>query len=114
MEEYLKAGIALACVSKPDKDGYVSFGNSADYMAYTIHNAKLKVGEINEELPFVLGKNVMHISEFDYIVEGKRVPLNEVVIDADPTNEKYRALINIAHPKFRDELIEEAKKMHIY
>ena len=28
-------------------------------------------------------------------------------------NEKARALINIAHPKFRDELIEEAKKMNI-
>ena len=108
VEEYLHAGIALACVSKPDKNGYVSFGNSADYMAYTIHNAKLKIGEINEELPFVLGKNVMHISEFDYIVEGERVPLNEVIIDADPTNEKYRAIGG-----YLSELIEDGATIEI-
>ena len=28
--------------------------------------------------------------------------------------EKAHALINIAHPKFRDELIEQAKQMNIY
>ena len=28
VEDYLKATTAIACVSRPDKDGYVSFGNS--------------------------------------------------------------------------------------
>ena len=92
MEEYLRAGIALADVSRPNKDGYVSFGTSADYMAYTIHNARLKVGEINDALPFVYGSNIMHISEFDYIVEGDSLAPGEVLIDADETNEKYKAI----------------------
>ena len=108
VEEYLHAGIALACVRKPDKDGYVSFGNSADYMAYTIHNAKLKVAEINDQLPFVYGANVMHISEFDYIVEGESVPLNETVIDADPYNEKYKAIGG-----YLSELLEDGATIEI-
>ena len=74
MEEYLHAKVALACVSRPDKDGYVSFGSSADYIAYTIHNAAVKIGEINDQLPFVYGSNLMHISEFDVIVEGEAGP----------------------------------------
>lgn len=74
VEEYLHARVALACVSRPDKDGYVSFGASADYMAYTIHNAPVKIAEINDQLPFVYGSNLMHISEFDVIVEGRDGP----------------------------------------
>ena len=108
VEEYLRAGIALACVSRPDKDGYVSFGNSADYMAYTIHNAKLKVAEINDQLPFVYGTNLIHISEFDYIVEGESVPLNETIIDADPENEKYRAIGG-----YLSELLEDGATIEI-
>lgn len=108
VEEYLHAGIALACVSKPDKDGYVSFGNSADYMAYTIHNAKLKVGEINTNLPFVYGSNLMHISEFDAIVEGESVPMHETIIDADATNEKYKAIGG-----YLSELLEDGATIEI-
>lgn len=92
VEEYLSARVALACVSRPDKDGYVSFGTSADYMAYTIHNAEVKIAEINDGLPFVYGGNLIHISEFDAIVEGETNPPNEVLIDADPANEKYKAI----------------------
>lgn len=92
VEEYLKAKVALACVTAPDENGYVSFGSSADYMASSIHHADLKIAEINSALPFIYGTNVMHISEFDYIVEGKPLPLKDTVIDADPNNEKYKAI----------------------
>ena len=108
VEEYLHAGIALACVSKPNKDGYVSFGNSADYMAYTIHNARVKICEINDQLPFILGSNVMHISEFDMIVEGESVPLAETVIDADASKEKYKAIGG-----YLSELLEDGATIEI-
>lgn len=77
-------------------------------MAYTIHNAKLKVAEINDQLPFVYGTNLIHISEFDYIVEGESVPLNETIIDADPENEKYRAIGG-----YLSELLEDGATIEI-
>lgn len=92
VEEYLHARVALACVSKPDKDGYVSFGNSADYMAATIRSAPVKIAEINPHMPFVFGSNLIHISQFDAIVEGEGYPLNEVMIDVDEANETYRKI----------------------
>ena len=108
VEEYLKASTAIACVSRPDKDGFVSFGNSADYMAYTIHNAKVKIAEINDALPFVPGDNVMHISEFDCIVEGRSIAPNNLPIDEDPTNEKYKAVGG-----YLSELIEDEATIQV-
>ena len=108
VEEYLHARVALACVSRPDKDGYVSFGASADYMAYTIHNAPVKIAEINDQLPFVYGSNLMHISEFDVIVEGEGRAPNETIIDADASNEKYRRIGG-----YLSELIEDGATIEI-
>lgn len=108
VEEYLHARVALACVSRPDKNGYVSFGASADYMAYTIHNASVKIGEINDQLPFVYGSNLMHISEFDVIVEGEGRAPGETVIDADASNEKYRKIGG-----YLSELIEDGATIEI-
>ena len=108
VEEYLRAKVALACVSRPDKDGYVSFGSSADYIAYTIHNAAVKIGEINDQLPFVYGSNLMHISEFDVIVEGEGRAPNETIIDADASNEKYRKIGG-----YLSELIEDGATIEI-
>ena len=48
------------------------------------------------------------ISEFDAIVEGATNPPNEVVIDADPTNEKYRAIGG-----YLSELIEDGATIEI-
>lgn len=85
--------VAITCVSAPNKDGYVSFGNSADMMADVCRAVPLAIAELNEKLPFVHGDNVMHISEFDYIVEGEGYPLNIGQIDdSDENREIYKAI----------------------
>lgn len=84
---------AITCVSAPDKDGFVSFGNSADMMADVCRAVPLSIAEINKKLPFVHGDNVMHISEFDYLVEGEGYPLNTSQIDdSDENREIYKAI----------------------
>lgn len=89
----LKCRIAMPCVTKPDKDGYVSMGNAADGMPDILKQAELVIGEINPELPFVYGENVRHISEFDYIVEGDGYPLNlREIDDTEEKREIYRAI----------------------
>ena len=54
---------------------------------------ELVIAEINPELPFVLGANVKHISEFDYIVEGDGYPLNiRAIDDSEDSREIYQAI----------------------
>ena len=54
---------------------------------------ELAIAEINPELPFVLGANVKHISEFDYIVEGDGYPLNiRAIDDSEDSREIYQAI----------------------
>ena len=89
----LKCRIAMPCVSKPDKNGYVSMGNAADGMPVISTQTELAIAEINPELPFVLGANVKHISEFDYIVEGDGYPLNiRAIDDSEDSREIYQAI----------------------
>lgn len=89
----LKCNVALPTVSKPDKDGFVSLGNSADLIADVCHEAAMVIAEINEHIPFVHGDNVMHISEFDYIVEGRGYPMNRRQIDdSDDRREIYQKI----------------------
>lgn len=101
--------IALPTVSKPDKDGYVSFGNSADMMTDVCRNAPLVIAEINEYIPFVYGDNVMHISEFDYIVEGEGYPMNTREID----NSEEQRPIYQAIGGYLSELVESGSTLEV-
>ena len=89
----LKCNVALPTVSPPDKDGYVSLGNSADMIADVCREADTVIAEINQYIPFVHGDNVMHISELDYIVEGRVYPMNIRQIDtSDDRREVYQKI----------------------
>ncbi|WP_125141410.1 acetyl-CoA hydrolase/transferase family protein [Clostridium transplantifaecale] len=89
----LKCNVALPTVSKPNKDGYVSFGNSADLIPDVCREAELVIAEINEHIPFVYGDNVMHISEFDFIVEGRGYPMNvRQIDDSDDRRDVYKRI----------------------
>ena len=61
--------VVLLNCSAPNKDGYVSFGISADlaYPASTV--AKIKIAQINPNVPFCYGDAVLHLSELDAYVE---------------------------------------------
>lgn len=105
----LKCNVALPTVSKPDKDGYVSFGNSADLIPDVCREAELVIAEINEHIPFVYGDNVMHISEFDYIVEGRGYPMNvRQIDDSDDRRDVYKRIGG-----FLSELIESGATLEV-
>lgn len=101
--------IAIPVVSIPDKNGYVSFGNSADMMPDVCRQVALVIAEINEYLPFVYGDNVMHISEFDYIVKGNGYPLNTREIDdTEELQPVYRAIGG-----YLSELVESGSTLEV-
>lgn len=64
----LPVDVALLQVSEPDAHGYCSFGVSCDYTKAAAENAKIRIAQINKNMPRVMGDNFIHISELDYIV----------------------------------------------
>ena len=70
----LPVDVALLQVSEPDEHGYCSYGVSCDYTKPAAEHAKLRIAQVNKNMPRVLGDNFIHISELDHIV-AKDTPL---------------------------------------
>lgn len=61
--------VALINCSLPDKDGYVSFGVSADVATSAVECAPVVIAQINKAMPFSYGDPVIHISKLAAVVE---------------------------------------------
>lgn len=61
--------VAIVQLSRPNEDGYCSFGVSNDYTKVATEHAKVIIAEVNDRMPFIGGDNLIHISKLDYIVE---------------------------------------------
>lgn len=59
--------VLLNC-SMPDKDGYVSYGVSADLAFSATECAKTVIAQINPHMPFSYGDPVIHLSKIDAAV----------------------------------------------
>lgn len=55
--------VALLNCSMPDKDGYVSFGVSADLATSAARAAKLVIAQLNPNMPFSYGDPVIHVND---------------------------------------------------
>lgn len=67
--EKLTVDVALVQLSKPDANGYMSFGISVDYTKPVCENAKVVIAQVNENMPRTMGDSFIHISDVDYVVE---------------------------------------------
>ena len=59
----------LLQVSLPDEHGYCYLGASVDYSLQAARTAKTTIGQISRHTPRVYGESVLHISEFDCVIE---------------------------------------------
>jgi acyl-CoA hydrolase len=75
--EYLDIDVAILCVSRVDRAGYMSLGTNIDTARAAIESADLVIVEVNERMPRVHGDAWVHVSEVDAIVEHT-VPLIEL------------------------------------
>ncbi|MHB1419821.1 MAG: acetyl-CoA hydrolase/transferase family protein [Bacillota bacterium] len=64
--------VALVQVSFPDEQGYCSLGVSVDFTLAALKKAKVVIAEMNRQMPYIYGENLVHINELDYIVESNR------------------------------------------
>ena len=86
-EGYWKVDVAFLNCSLPDKDGYVSYGVSADVAVSAVECAKMIIAQINPNMPFSYGDPVIHLSEIDAYVEVNE-PLVEVATPRPSEAEK--------------------------
>ncbi len=83
-----RVDVALINCSMPDKDGYVSFGVSADLATAAVECADRVIAQINPHMPFSYGDPVIHIDRLAAAVEVDE-PLVEVPT-AVPTEKEIR------------------------
>lgn len=62
--------VAMAQVAPMDKNGNFSLGLSCDYILPFAREAKKVLVSVNENMPRTFGRNYLHISEIDAIVEA--------------------------------------------
>lgn len=85
---YWKLDVAFINCSLPDKDGYVSYGVSADVAVSAVECARIVIAQINKNMPFSYGDAVIHISKLASYVEVDD-PLVEVRTP-EPTEEEIK------------------------
>lgn len=83
--------VCLLNCSLPDKNGYVSYGVSADLAYSAAESAKIVIAQINRRMPFSFGDPVIHLSQLAAAVEVDD-PLVEV-----PTPEPIPAEIALGN-----------------
>jgi acyl-CoA hydrolase/RimJ/RimL family protein N-acetyltransferase len=66
----LRIDAAFVQITPPDEAGYASLGVAVDVARQAMEQAKLVVGEINEEAPRTLGDTFVHVREFDLFVRS--------------------------------------------
>lgn len=66
-EGVLPVDVAFLQVSEPDENGNCSFGVSVDYTQPAAETAKMRIAQINKNMPYTYG-NGIHLKDIDYIV----------------------------------------------
>lgn len=61
--------VCLLNCSLPDKNGYVSYGVSADLAYSAAYSARIVIAQINRRMPFSFGDPVIHLSQLAAAVE---------------------------------------------
>lgn len=72
--------VAVCQVTPMDKHGYFNFGPSPSHARATFEVSKIKMVEVNKNIPNTLGgtENVIHISEVDFVIEGDNPPMAQL------------------------------------
>ncbi len=61
--------VTLLNCSRPNADGYVSYGTSADLSVSAVECSRVVIAQINPHIPFSYGDALIHVSELDAMVE---------------------------------------------
>ncbi len=65
--------VALVQISPPGTHGYCSLGVSVDATLAAVEMADIVIAQVNPRMPRTFGDGLLHISNFDYLVEHESV-----------------------------------------
>jgi acyl-CoA hydrolase len=89
LDRSVELDVALLQVSTPDRHGYCSLGVAVETTLTAARCARIRIAQVNDQMPRTFGNTFMHISEFNAIVECS-YPLPELV--AEPTTEEHKLI----------------------
>lgn len=69
LNKSVELDIALLHVSTPDRHGFCSLGIAVETTLTAARCARIRIAQVNDQMPRTFGNTFMHISEFDAIVE---------------------------------------------
>ncbi len=78
LDKRVELDVALLQVSTPDRHGYCSLGVAVETTLTAARCARIRIAQINDQMPRTFGNTFMHVNEFDAIVECSH-PLPEFV-----------------------------------
>lgn len=91
--------VAIVQLSRPNAEGYCSFGVSNDYTKSATKYAKVVIAELNKQMPFIGGDNLIHVSDLNYIIEiDKPLP----AVPASPIGDIERQIAAHCAPLIQD------------
>jgi len=73
----IRLDVALISVTPPNARGYCNLGVSSDFTMSMAQTARTVIAEVNHQMPWVYGNNVISIQDVDYFLETDR-PLPQV------------------------------------
>jgi acyl-CoA hydrolase len=78
LDKTVELDVALLQVSTPDRHGYCSLGVAVETTLTAARCARIRIAQVNDQMPRTFGNTFMHVGEFDAIVECSH-PLPELV-----------------------------------
>lgn len=99
---FLDVNVAMMAVPPMDSHGYFNLSCATGVAKGILDKADVVILEVNENLPYIYGAfdECIHISEVDYIVEGKHPDLPEFPIEA--TSPEDIAIADAILPNIKD------------
>ena len=84
--KHLPLDVALIHVSPPDNYGFCSFGVEVGLTKSPAESARIRIAEVNQQMPRTLGDSFIHVSKLDFLVPVD-YPLPEMGMGGEGTSE---------------------------
>ncbi len=99
IEGIMPVDVVLLNLSPPDEHGFCSFGCGVDNTKAAAQHARVRIAQINPNMPRTLGNSFIHVNKLDYMVEVDD-PILE--LKPKPVTELHKSIARHIAPLIED------------